>query len=37
LDDLGRRLKEAQNLIDEHKEEYEKKRAAERKRAAEKK
>jgi hypothetical protein len=37
LDDLGRRLKEAQTLIDEHKEEYEKKRTAERKRAEEKK
>jgi hypothetical protein len=37
LDDLGRRLKEAQTLIDEHKEEYEKERASERKRAEEKK
>ena len=37
LDDLGRRLKEAQTLIDERKEEYEKKRDAERKRAEEKK
>jgi hypothetical protein len=37
LDDLGRRLKEAQTLIDERKEEYEKERAAERKRAEERK
>jgi sialate O-acetylesterase len=37
LDDLGRRLKEAQTLIDQHKEEYEQERAAERKRAEEKK
>ena len=37
LDDLGRRLKEAQALIDEHKEEYEKKRETERKRAEERK
>ena len=37
LDDLGRRLKEAQTLIDEHKEEYEKKRTAEHKRAEERK
>jgi sialate O-acetylesterase len=37
LDDLGRRLKEAQTLIDDQKEEYEKKRAAERKRAEERK
>jgi len=37
LDDLGRRLKEAQTLIDEHKEKYEQDRAAERKRAEEKK
>ena len=37
LDDLGRRLKEAQALIDEHKEKYEKERAAERKRAEERK
>ena len=37
LDDLGRRLKEAQALIDEHQEKYEKERAAERKRAEEKK
>ena len=36
LDDLGRRLAEAQALIDEHKEEYEKKRETERKRAEEK-
>lgn len=37
LDDLGRRLKEAQALIEEHKEKYEQDRAAERKRAEEKK
>ena len=37
LDDLGRRLKEAQTLIDEHKEKYEKDRPAERKRAEERK
>ena len=37
LDDLGRRLKEAQTLIDEHQERYEKELAAERKRAAERK
>ncbi|MBT7852445.1 MAG: hypothetical protein HN675_03930 [Opitutae bacterium] len=37
LDDLGRRLKEAQTLIDEHKEKYDKERAAERKRAEERK
>jgi sialate O-acetylesterase len=37
LDDLGRRLAEAQALIDEHKEKYEQERAAERKRAEEKK
>ena len=36
-DDLGRRLKEAQTLIDECKEKYEQERAAERKRAKEKK
>jgi len=35
LDDLGRRLAEAQTLIDEHKEKYEKERAAEQKRVAE--
>ena len=37
LDDLGRRLKEAQTLIDEHKEKYDKDRTAERKRAEERK
>lgn len=30
LDDLGRRLKEAQDSIDEHKDKYEKERAAEK-------
>ena len=37
LDDLGRRLREAQNLIDDQREEYEKSRAAERKRTEERK
>ena len=37
LDDLGRRLREAQNLIDDQREEYEKNRAAERKRTEERK
>ena len=36
LDDLGRRLKEAQALIDEHRQRYELERASERKRAEEK-
>ena len=36
LDDLGRRLKEAQALIDEHRQRYEQERALERKRAEEK-
>ena len=36
-DDLGRRLKEAQTLIDEYKEKYEKEWVAKRKRAKEKK
>ena len=36
LDDLGRRLKEAQALIDEHRQRYEQERDSERKRAEEK-
>jgi len=36
LDDLGRRLQEAQALIDEHQQRYEHERASERKRAEEK-
>ena len=36
LDDLGRRLKEAQALIDEHRQRYEQERASERKRTEEK-
>tara|TARA_Y100000588_G_scaffold148086_1_gene161984 strand:- start:1053 stop:1169 length:117 start_codon:yes stop_codon:yes gene_type:complete len=37
VQDLGRRLKEAQALIDEYKEKYEKEWVAKRKRAEEKK
>jgi hypothetical protein len=37
LDDLGRRLREAQDLIDDQKEDYEKSRAAEHKRTEERK